>query len=186
MNHHCSKRHRFYPRHSNLHQCEVHALPLKNAKRIRGGWAGTGGGKNIVFCYSKLDQDNQLTYKVIIQKLTQIIAKKPPQRVAIGSPQRVPAPLTSVSITTPETICTSRRIHQRQTLSNKSLPSIIEEIKVWGVLFQPTITAGGEKQQRITAQVHKKNKWDCGRHIQNKKLTTKVQPVGNPKQSKLD
>ena len=69
-----------------------------------------------------------LTHKTIIQKLTQIIANKPPQRMATGPPQRVPTPSTSVNITAPETIRTSRQTHQRQTQSNTPMPSIIEEV----------------------------------------------------------
>ena len=77
---------------------------------------------------SEFDQDEQLKHKTIIQKLTEIIANKPAQRVAAGSPQRVPAPSTSVNITALETIRTIKRIHQHQTRSNTPMSSIIEEV----------------------------------------------------------
>ena len=80
------------------------------------------------YVYSKFDQDEQLKHTTIIKQLTQIIANGPHQRVAVGTPQRVAAPSTSVDITAPETIRTSKRIHQRQTRSNTPMPSITEEI----------------------------------------------------------
>ena len=75
----------------------------------------------------KLDAESMITRKKVIQQLTCIITNKPPQRVTTQSPQRVTPTSTSVDITAPRIIKTSKRIHQRKTRSNTPMPTIIED-----------------------------------------------------------
>ena len=75
----------------------------------------------------KLDADAITKHKIIIQQLTSIIAKKPPQRMTTQSPQRVASTSTSVNITAPLIIHTAKRVHQRQMMTSTPMPTIVEE-----------------------------------------------------------
>ena len=75
----------------------------------------------------KLDAEGIIKHKNIIQQFTWIITNKPPQRVTTQSPQRVTPTSTSIKITAPRIINTSKQINQRETRSNTPMPTIIED-----------------------------------------------------------
>ncbi|KAL7529996.1 hypothetical protein ACHAXR_003264 [Thalassiosira sp. AJA248-18] len=75
----------------------------------------------------QLKCEQKLRHAKVLQKLTTILANKPPQRVAMQTPQRVDAPSTSNDTTAPRIVRQSKRIHQRRTRSNFQMPSIPEE-----------------------------------------------------------
>jgi len=72
----------------------------------------------------KLNTEDTLRHAKVLQKLTAIIANKPPQRVAMQTPQRVDGPSTSNDTTAPRIVRTAKRIHQRKTRSNTPMPAL--------------------------------------------------------------
>ena len=87
----------------------------------------------------KLDAEGIITHTQVIQQLTCIITNKPLQRVTTQSPQRVTPTFTSVDITAPRIIKTSKRIHQRKTRSNIHMPTIIENKELTLQEFEDTV-----------------------------------------------
>ena len=110
------------------------------------------------YVYANFGANEQLKHKAIIQKLMQIIANKALQRVATRQPQRVPAPSTSVDITAPETIRTSKRIHQRQKRINIPMQFIINTVVDAGrVPFNSPLTISGANASKNQVNARQKH-----------------------------
>ena len=102
----------------------------------------------------KLDAEGIITHKKVIQQLTCIITNKPPQRVTTQSPQRVTPTSTSVDITAPRIIKTSKRIHQRKTRSNTPMPTIIENKELILQEFEDTVMSAEMEKDIHTIKKH--------------------------------
>ena len=102
--------------------------------------------------HEKLNAEGIIKHKNIIQKLTCIITNKPPQRVTTHSPQRVTPTSTSVDITAPRIIKTSKRIHQRKTRSNTTMPTIIEDVELILEEFEDTVMSKEVEKEIKTIQ----------------------------------
>ncbi len=89
----------------------------------------------------------------ILQQLTDIIANKPPQRVATRPPPRVDVPSTSNDTTAPRIVRTGKRIHQRRTRSNVPMPTIPEDDTMSNWYESPRQPRREKKQTKTSKQV---------------------------------